>query len=122
MAMLADTDAKQNRHLRDLECAVTNHSLFDIGSLVVLDTYPGPSRMGTFYGQSVSLVKFLVDDKGPQQFVAFIERANSQGYDTALRECYDLHDMRQLDRNWRAHVVGAEIAKPGSSPTVLAAR
>jgi hypothetical protein len=122
MAILADTDAKQGRHLRDLKEAVASHSLFDTATLFGLKDYPGASRMGTFYGQSVSLVKFLVDDKGPQQFVDFIERADSQGYAVALRKCYDLHDLGQLNRQWLLHLYGTEIAKSGSRPAVLAAR
>jgi hypothetical protein len=122
MAMLADTEAKQGRHLRDLESAVASQSLFDTGSLVAIVNYPGASRMGTFNGQSVSLVKYLVDDQGPRRFVDFIERANELGYDAAVRECYHLHDLGQLDRLWRRQVCGSTVAKSGSSPAVLAAR
>ena len=65
IAILADTEAKQGRHLRDLQQGIANHTLFDTPSLVALEDYPGSDRMGVFYGQSVSLVKFLVDEKDP---------------------------------------------------------
>ena len=122
IAILADTDAKQGRHLHDLEEGVASNTLFDTASLVALENYPAASRVGIFYGQSASLAKFLVDAKGSQHFVDFIERANSHGYDAALRECYDLHDVVQLDHQWRRSMDGAVAAKSGSKPTELAAR
>jgi hypothetical protein len=122
IAIIADAEAKQGRHLRDLEEGIANHTVFDTASLVALDDYPGANRMGVFYGQSVSLVKFLVEEKDPQQFVKFIQRAGANGYDVALRECYGLQDMGQLDRQWRRNLTATATAKSGSISTILAAR
>ena len=54
---------------------------------MTMEDYPRPDRVGTFYGQSVSLAEFLVDRRKPTQFVDFIELATSRGYDFALRQC-----------------------------------
>ncbi len=120
MAILADSDAKQGRHLRDLADGVASNNLFDTAALVGLENYPGASHIGVFYGQSVSLVKYLVDEKGPRQFVDFIARTSTQGYDAALQECYGLHDVGQLDRRWRQSLFAAGKSEP--SPSVLAAK
>jgi hypothetical protein len=120
IAILADSDAKQGRHLRDLADGVASNTLFDTAALVELENYPGPSQIGVFYGQSVSLVKYLVDDQGPRQFVDFIARASTQGYDAALQERYGLHDVGQLDRRWRRSLFAA--GKSEAQPSALAAK
>jgi hypothetical protein len=107
--------------LHDLEDGIANHTLYDTASLVVLDDYPGSNRIGLFYGQSVSLVKLLVDEKDPRQFVEFIDRAGAKGYDTALRECYGLHDVRQLDRLWSSQLRLVSTPKQGDKSRKLAA-
>jgi hypothetical protein len=99
-AVLADDDSKQARHQHDLEESITHRTTFDTGALLTLEEYPGANRIGAFYGQSASLVKFLVDQKNPRQFIDFVELAGKEGYDAALRDCYGLESARQLDRLW----------------------
>ena len=122
IAILADTEAKQGRHLHDLQQGIANHTLFDTPSLVALEDYPGSDRMGVFYGQSVSLVKFLVAEKDPVQFVEFIQRAGAKGYDAALRECYGLDDVRQLDRLWSNQIRMASATTQVADSRKLAAQ
>jgi len=103
MATLADTEAKQKRHHKDLRESVAHHTTYRAAELLAVDDYPAPDRFGAFYGQSVSLTRFLVDRKSPQQFVQFLERARHTGYDSALRECYDIAGVGELDRQWHKH-------------------
>ncbi|HEY2827048.1 MAG TPA: hypothetical protein VGJ04_05550, partial [Pirellulales bacterium] len=106
--------------LCDLADGVASNTLFDTAALVELENYPGSNQIGVFYGQSVSLVKYLVDDQGPRQFVDFIARASKLGYDAALQEYYGLHDVGQLDRRWRRSLSAA--GKSEAQPSVLAAK
>ena len=78
-AILADSQAKQARHLKDLKDSFARRSTFDAAALLTMDGYPQSDRWGVFYGQSVSLVKFLSEEKTSVQFVQFIEKANSVG-------------------------------------------
>ena len=110
MAILADTDAKQERHFKVLQKAFTSRTTFHVAELLTLEDYPSPSRFGTFYGQSASLAKFLVLRKSPEQFAAFIERASSDGYDTALQECYGISGPADLDWQWRQHIDSVQMA------------
>ncbi len=121
MAMLADPAAKQQRHEHDLDNAILNHSAFDTASLLSLADYPGSARMGVFYGQSAALVKYLVDQKSPQQFVAFVSRAAAIGYDKALRECYAVNNAHELDRLWTQASYEPNVPAD-TKPTKLAAR
>src|SRR5262245_59985651 len=101
MATLADATAKQQRHNRDLQQAFARGTTFRAAELVATDEYPAPSRFGAFYGESVSPTRFLVTLKGPKQFVKFLERAQEGGSDEALRECYQINGVVELDRRWR---------------------
>jgi hypothetical protein len=121
-AILADTDAKQGRHQKDLEAALVRNTTFDLAALMTMETYPRPERVGTFYGQSASLAEYLIDQKKPAQFVVFIQRATAEGYDAALRECYGISDVRELDRQWRRHIDSIATAKSGYGSTVLASK
>jgi hypothetical protein len=104
MATLADTKAKQERHDRDLKESFDHGTTFRAAELLTADEYPAPSRFGAFYGESVSLTRFFVARKSPEQFVNFLERARATGCDAALRECYGIAGAGDLDRQWRQHV------------------
>jgi len=110
MAMLADTEAKQNRHRNDLRNALKHRTIFNLAALVTMEEYPRSDRWGTFYGQSVSLTKFLVMQRTPEQFVRFIVRSTAKGYDAALQECYGIAGVGELDRKWRLHLNSIELA------------
>jgi len=103
-AILADNDAKQGRHLHDLEIALAQHAIFPAAKLLTMDDYPRPDQIGAFYGQSASVTEFLVSKKTPSMFVNFIQLAAAKGYDAALHQCYGISDAAELDRLWRKHV------------------
>ena len=104
MAILADTEAKQKRHESDLQSALRYQTTFRAAELLLMEEYPPANRFGTFYGQSVSLTKFLVGRQGPAEFVKFVERAGNHGVDNAARECYGFANLGDLDRQWRQSV------------------
>ena len=111
VAILADTDAKQERHFKDLQQAIRSHTTFHVAELLTMETYPSPTRFGTFYGQSASLAKFLILQKSPERFTAFIARASSDGYDAALQQCYGISGPAELDRLWRQHLDSERVAR-----------
>jgi hypothetical protein len=104
MATLADTEAKQERHEKDLRDAIIRRTTFHAAELFLMADYPPPKRFGAFYAQSASLTRFLVGRKGPRDFVKFIERAGEDGFDTALKECYSIANAAELDRLWRQDI------------------
>ena len=115
MAILADTAAKQSRHGQDLMAAISNGSVFRLAELLTLDGYPRPARMGAFYGQSASVVAFLTRLGTRDQLVTFVDRATSQGYDTALREVYKIANVAELEHRWRRHLRGGADAREALS-------
>jgi hypothetical protein len=122
-AILADTDTKQGRHLHDLETALTQHTTFDAVRLLTMEDYPRPDQIGAFYGQSASVSEFLVNKNTPAMFVDFVQLASSKGYDAALRKCYGISDVHELDRMWRAYVdLSLHTSAPLPSGNILVAR
>jgi len=108
-AVLADDAEKQFRHARDLQAALSTRTTFAAAELLNAGDYPDVSRLGTFYGQSVSLVKFLIDRKGHARFVDFLAHAARHGYDASLVEHYAIQGVRELDRQWRAVVDSEQV-------------
>jgi len=85
-----------------VERAIDRGNVLSVRSLT---SYQGdPNKVNLFYGQSWSLVSFLIDTYGESQFAqlfAEIKRGNTT--DTALETVYGF-DQDGLDNEWRASV------------------
>lgn len=103
MAVLADPVAKQQAHLDDLRYAQSTRSTLRVVELLSLNGYPQPHQQAAFYGQSASIVRFLLDRDSPAQFVKFVKFAENQGYEAALREHYRINGIDDLERRWAAY-------------------
>lgn len=104
MAVMADPSAKQGLHLRDFHLARQQRATFRLVELFGMEGYPSPDRYATFYGQSSSLVRFLVARGTPEQFARFVRTASDRGHDQALREIYGIHSVAELERRWLRHL------------------
>jgi hypothetical protein len=104
MAVLADTELKQDAHQRDLTSARSQRQTFRLVELFALDGYPASDRQAAFYGQSASLVRYLVGRGTPEQFVRFVRSAASDGYESAVRDVYGLRGVHELERRWLQEV------------------
>ncbi|HEX4130751.1 MAG TPA: hypothetical protein VHZ24_11970 [Pirellulales bacterium] len=127
MAVLADSQAKQLAHLVDLHDAHHRGRTFRLAELFALQEYPTPDQQAVFYGQSISLAKYLVERGSAEQFVRFVELATHSGYDTAARSVYGFESVGDLERQWRVHLASprarmASDDKPPSRNTPLIGR
>lgn len=104
MAVLADPNAKQDAHDHDLHVARSQHTTFRLVELFALSGYPSANRQAAFYGQSASLVSFLVRRGTSAQFVRFIRTAADDGYEAAVRDVYGLQGVRDLEHRWLQQV------------------
>jgi hypothetical protein len=102
MAILEDSVSKRSLHLRDLQAAWADGRLFHLRDLLQMREYPSHQNWGVFYGQSVSVVEYLVSRSDTRQFVNFLARLAKEDLDAALRETYAIADAEELDRLWRA--------------------
>ncbi len=99
MAMLSDLPSKQSLHERDFTNALQSGSSFRLLSLLGSSEYPNHD-VETFYGESLSLTRFLVDRESPVVFLGFVQHAAAIGYDAALRDDYGIRDVAELEKIW----------------------
>jgi hypothetical protein len=118
MALLADSAGKRQLHERDLQAGLNQRTAFRAVELLNLDAYPHPSRVPAFYGQSLSLTAFLVSREPPARFVAFIRQSSELGYDAALRDCYGIENVQELEVLWHAD----RVVRSASPAAAIAAQ
>ena len=106
MALLADPPEKRSRHEQDLGQALSAGRTFRLAELLTLETYPHPSRVPAFYGQSASLTALLAGRDTPARFVEFLKHSSAHGYDAALKQIYAIDGVGQLERLWLEEVSG----------------
>lgn len=104
IAVLADSAGKQARHERDFRDAVAAHAHIPFAELAADKSLSSSDRAAVFYGQSASLVHFLVRRKRPQDLLTFVGRIGQVGYDRAAKEVYGFTDVRSLEVEWLADV------------------
>lgn len=105
MAVLSEPRDKVQQHHRNLVKAAREGELFSLKELMELDNYPKARQVGVFYAQSVSLVDYLVQQRGPATLAEFVRDGLRQGYDAALRKHYGC-DFSTLQQQWQAHALG----------------
>ncbi len=80
MAVLADTQAKRDLHVRDLHLARASGTAFHVAELLPLNDYHPPERWGVFYGESLSILQFFLSRGTPHDFVMFLDSAKLSDY------------------------------------------
>jgi hypothetical protein len=104
-ALLADQAPKQARHLRDFYAARSAGAILPLARLMSLTDYPDRRDWPVFYGQSLSLVRFLVEQKSPQAFVQFIDKSLQHNQWIALRDVYGIRSADELQQKWSQHMI-----------------
>jgi tetratricopeptide (TPR) repeat protein len=103
IAVLSEPNEKIDLHRRNLVRSHQEGRLFGLKELMELPDYPPGARISAFYAQSVVLVEFLANQKGPRVFTDFIKDGVRHGYETALQKHYQL-TFAQLEQQWQQHV------------------
>lgn len=104
IAILADPPAKQRQHRQDFKHAIAQGAEFRLIELINLTDYPSSRRWGAFYGQSASLVQYLVDHNGEQRFIEFVRVVLESGCESGLQQVYCC-GIPELERRWHAHLL-----------------
>lgn len=105
VATLADTEEKQALHRRDCRRAIASGATLPLKRLLRLSRLGSREQAATFYGQSLSLVDFLMLRGEPEKLLPFVRLAERVGYDEALQRHYGIHSVAKLERLWRDHTV-----------------
>lgn len=117
MAILAETRQKQTRRREAFQRSLSSVSPYAAAELMALADYPAPGRLETFYGQSASLVAYLMERESPSKFLEFVELSTTIPAEQALSRVYGMRNWRELDVAWRTRML-----TPGESAELLATR
>jgi hypothetical protein len=119
IAILADPPAKQRLHRQDFKHAIAQGAEFRLLELITLTNYPSAHRWGAFYGQSASLVQYLIDHSGERRFIEFVRVALDRGCESGLQQTYRC-GIPELERRWHAHLRGAVLLPAFATSQTLA--
>jgi hypothetical protein len=78
---------------------------YSAGDLMALGDYPPADRRDAFYGQSASLVAYLIERDSPARFLEFLELGQERGFERALDDVYDVRSLSDLDLRWRPQLL-----------------
>lgn len=109
IATLADSHAKQERHLRDLRGALlAGRGMSVVQMLEHEGPIPSQQRAG-FYGQSVALATVLTRLEAPSRIFEFAQETQRSGSERALKKVYRL-ELHELDRRIRELTLESDLA------------
>ena len=104
MTVLAASESEQGRYLGTLQRIARSGSLTSLATLMQVKT-PDASQVTSFHVASLSLVKFLVHQKGERAFTSFLRDASRYGTAKAVQRQYGVSDLARLDEVWRQSVL-----------------
>jgi hypothetical protein len=108
MAGLSESPEGVARYLRAVPGLYQDRKLFQVAGFLEQPSFPDPASVTAFYAESVSLVSYLVELKGPKAFATFLREAPRRGYSRALASHYGFKDATDLQTHWVKHAVGSE--------------
>ena len=100
MAVLSEAEPYQVRRHDALRRAERAGNVYTTRDLLYLTQPPPPSHRDAFYGQSGSLVQFLVSHAGPKKFIEFLQSSAAIGQEKALRDVYAIRSPAALGQLW----------------------
>jgi hypothetical protein len=112
MAVLSEPRTRLDRFTRTLFTNRRQQKLVPLEKLFAKNEYPDAAQITVFYVESVSVVEFLVAEKGPQEFVQFVRDAGKTSLDAALQKHYACRNVTTLEERWRTRMFAAADARP----------
>jgi hypothetical protein len=112
MAVLAEPRERIELHLRNLPKHSQEQQLFSVAQLMRRNDYPEARLIGPFYAQSVSLVEYLSQEKGPRTFARFLHEGLRGGYEPALEKYYGIRGFHDLEARWQRYALGDSTSTP----------
>jgi hypothetical protein len=108
MAALSEPSEGVARYQRAVPALLREKKLVAVGPFLDQAGFPDAAGVTPFYAESVSLVSYLVELKGPKAFATFLREAPRRGYGRALVTHYGFKDPADLQEKWVNHVLGGE--------------
>ncbi|CAN5916235.1 hypothetical protein BH23PLA1_BH23PLA1_16540 [soil metagenome] len=118
IAVLSEPVSEQQARAADLVEPLAEGQLFRVQTLMTSD-YPDGRYWDLFYAQSVSLTRFLVEQGDAGRFIAFLQGAQRQGFESELRRVYAIDGFEDLQTRWLAYA-RRQAESPGAGDSVPA--
>jgi hypothetical protein len=101
LALLFDSAEKQRRHEADFQEARRRGLAWSAAELVAMEDYPADgSRTRVFYGQSASLVRWMIGRRDAATFVRFLDDLPVVGMEAALDRHYAVGSLDSVSSAW----------------------
>ena len=117
MAILTEPVTRQAIRRAAMQRAVTRTTRYGAEELMSIREYPQGDRRDAFYGQSASLVAYLIERDSPARFLEFLQLGQKQGFERALTDVYRIRSLAELDARWRP-----QLLDRGQSAELFASR
>lgn len=123
-ATLADSPQKQSLHERDLREALHGGRAIPLATLLRLEQFQSADQVKTFYGQSVSLMRFLCEQGGSERAAEFTAEAMTSGVEGSLAKHFGMRSVDELERRWKQYVYveGAAVKNTSIKPPTSVGR
>jgi hypothetical protein len=105
MAILTEPVARQAIRRTAMQRALARSPRYVAAGLMSIREYPQGDRRDAFYGQSASLVAFLIERDSPERFLEFVQLGQKQGFERALVDVYRIRSLADLDERWRPQLL-----------------
>jgi hypothetical protein len=112
VALQYDPAAKRRLHERDLRVSLQRGEVLPLAELLAQSSYPPQKQWAAFYGQSGSLVRWLLTKESPEKLVQFVGRWRELGASRALTETYGIAHLDDLYRQWRRDAIALDAPLP----------
>lgn len=99
IATSEEPEYKQRYYERVAIEALIDESLFPLPELFAMKTYPDTSRVGLYYSQANSLVRFLRERLGKTKAFELFRKISTQPWSQALEQA-PFKNLGQLERAW----------------------
>jgi hypothetical protein len=118
-SLLSEDQRELLRHDQIASDLLARRGELPLARLFVIEDYP--KDLMSFYGQGYSISRFLIEMGGRPRFLRFVRDGLKNGWDIATRAHYQLTDVRELDRAWRAwHRVALQTRRVSTADAALA--
>lgn len=121
LAVLSESHRKQDQRALEVRRAAAAGMIMPTTRLLALEGPPAAQDRDVFYGQSALLVSWLIQRRGRERFLKFVESNRENGPNAALLEVYGVAAAGRLDELWSignstAHNCG-EATRSFDAPT-----
>jgi hypothetical protein len=104
-ATLVEHESEQHRQRLLLRQVWKSSRHIPLRELLAMTEYPQDMQsVMTLYAEGYSLADFLVQARGREQFLEFLDDAHEHGWDVALKQNYSLGGLQDLEQRWTGWV------------------